>query len=266
MAARAWGPRDGTGREPVRVLLLSSCVSLGESRDPLTHLKSVRKGPACGRRYLNNAHHSYSPMRTAGLGVHSLVGILAVFRFSGSPTSVCISAPQMGSSKAGFWAPPPGALIPRSRWGLGMRDSQGLLPAGCVDAAGPGTHRGPRGRPRAQGADPQSEPAFPARARQSLGLPALVQARGRGRGSKVPGPRGSGRVRAIRLPAEARRVRGSGERAELGREQSPLPPTAWEGSWPRLGDLGSACELVRNDVQVSDFRCVSVRARACERV
>lgn len=244
---RAWGPRDGTGREPVRVLLLSSCVSLGESRDPLTHLKSVRKGPACGRRYLNNAHHSYSPMRTAGLGVHSLVGILAVFRFSGSPTSVCISAP-------------------RSRWGLGMRDSQGLLPAGCVDAAGLGTHRGPRGRPRAQGADPQSEPAFPARARQSLGLPALVQARGRGQGSKVPGPRGSGCVRAIRLPAEARRVRGSGERAELGREQSPLPPTAWEGSWPRLGDLGSACELVRNNMQVSDFRCVNVRARACERV
>lgn len=232
---RAWGPRDGTGREPVQVLLLSSCVSLGESRDPLTHLKSVRKGPACGRRYLNNAHHSYSPMRTAGLGVHSLVGILAVFRFSGSPTSVCISAPQTGSSEAGFWAPPPGALIPRSRWGLGMRDSQGLLPAGCVDAAGPGTHRGPRGRPRAQGADPQSEPAFPARARQSLGLPALVQARGRGRGSKVPGPRGSGRVRAIRLPAEARRVRGSGERAELGREQSPCPPPPGKGAGPGLG-------------------------------
>lgn len=96
------GPRDGTGREPVRVLLLSSCVSLGESRDPLTHLKSVRKGPACGRRYLNNAHHSYSPMRTAGLGVHSLVGILAVFRFSGSPTSVCIKRSPNGEFKGGF--------------------------------------------------------------------------------------------------------------------------------------------------------------------
>lgn len=142
MAARAWGPRDGTGREPVRVLLLSSCVSLGESRDPLTHLKSVRKGPACGRRYLNNAHHSYSPMRTAGLGVHSLVGILAVFRFSGSPTSVCISAPQMESSKAGFWAPPPGALIPRSRWDLGMRRGSCQPDALMLPARGPTEARG----------------------------------------------------------------------------------------------------------------------------
>lgn len=224
MAARAWGPRDGTGREPVRVLLLSSCVSLGESRDPLTHLKSVRKGPACGRRYLNNAHHSYSPMRTAGLGVHSLVGILAVFRFSGSPTSVCISAPQTGSSEAGFWAPPPGALIPRSRWGLGMRDSQGLLPAGCVDAAGPGTHRGPRGRPRAQGADPQSEPAFPARARQSLGLPALVQAPG---------------AAAACGQSDSRRRPGGSE--VLGRglssaeSRAPCPPPPGKGAGPGLG-------------------------------
>lgn len=194
MAARAWGPRDGTGREPVRVLLLSSCVSLGESRDPLTHLKSVRKGPACGRRYLNNAHHSYSPMRTAGLGVHSLVGILAVFRFSGSPTSVCISAPQTGSSEAGFWAPPPGALIPRSRWGLGMRDSQGLLPAGC-GCCRPGDPPRPAGEAAGSGSRPAVRACVPCPCSAESRPPSPGPGPGQGTGQQSARPPGQ-RLRA----------------------------------------------------------------------
>lgn len=107
-------------------------------------------------------------MRTAGLGVYSLAGILAIFWFSGPPTSVCIHAPQRASSQAGFWAPPPGALIPRVQVGLG--DAQFSRAPASRRCCRPGDAPRPAGRPRVSGSESQPVRArslLPAGARQS---------------------------------------------------------------------------------------------------